>query len=135
MGRMSDSPKRDLTPRTTQFVDNCHDPFPVMWMRRTFNDAHCPVCGQVAVYSLYTVGEVPVGFERTDEGYLCPNLTPCKGEDGYLEIRAALEAIEDVQSCRQTLSRIHQNDERSGWYLDANAGDERVVEALEDVEQ
>ncbi|ELZ47877.1 hypothetical protein C464_08145 [Halorubrum coriense DSM 10284] len=34
---------------------------------------------------------------------------------------------------RQSLSRIHQDDERRGWYLDARADNERVDEALADI--
>ena len=90
------------------------------------------------------LGEVPVGFTRNDEGYLRPVLDPDdSNEDGYLEIRAALEAIEDgssyrkeakgLNTTRQTLSRIHQDDKRRQWYLDASADDERVEEALQDV--
>lgn len=90
------------------------------------------------------LGEVPVGFTRNDGGYLRPVLDPDdSNEDGYLEIRAALEAIEDgssyrkeakaLNTTRQTLSRIHQDDERRQWYLDASADDDRVEEALQDV--
>jgi DNA invertase Pin-like site-specific DNA recombinase len=91
------------------------------------------------------LGEVPVGFERTGDGYLRPNLKPDTDEDGYLEIRAALEDIEDGESynsvaqslntTRQTLSNINQDDERRPWYLEAEApGDDRVQEALQDVQ-
>lgn len=89
------------------------------------------------------LGEVPVGFERNGEGYLRPTLTPDQGDDGYLEIRNALEAIENgssyrqeaqgLNTTRQTLSRIHQDEERRAWYLDAESGDDRVQEALEQV--
>lgn len=90
------------------------------------------------------LGEVPVGFERHDEGYLRPVLDPDdEDEDGYLEIRAALEDIDDGESyrqaarglntTRQTLSRIHQDDDRRQWYLNASADDDRVEEALQDV--
>jgi DNA invertase Pin-like site-specific DNA recombinase len=87
------------------------------------------------------LGETPAGFERNDQGYLRPTLNPGEGEDGYLEVRTALEAVEGGASynatasglsmTRQTLSRIHQDDERRAWYLDARAEDERVEEALE----
>lgn len=91
------------------------------------------------------LGETPVGFERNDAGYLRPVIDPeDSGEDGYLEIRAALEAIEDgssyrqeaqgLNTTRQTLSRIHQDEERRHWYLDATADDDRVEDALEDVQ-
>lgn len=93
------------------------------------------------------MGEVPSGFVR-DDGYLKPNLSPDyeKGETGYLDIVEALEAIEDEDSynatakrtpniTRQTLSNIHQDPERLAWYLDGEAEDERVNEALEAVAQ
>lgn len=90
------------------------------------------------------MGEVPTGFTRNDEGYLKPVLTPEADEDGYLEVRTALEDIEDgesyrqaarsLETTRQTLSRIHQDENRRQWYLNANAEDLRVVEALENVQ-
>jgi len=91
------------------------------------------------------LGEVPVGFERNDEGYLRPVIDADQDEDSYLEIRDALEAIENGESyrkaarglntTRQTLSRIHQNEDRRQWYLDAEApGDKRIEEALRDVQ-
>ncbi|ELY46653.1 recombinase family protein [Natronorubrum sulfidifaciens] len=90
------------------------------------------------------LGEVPVGFERNAEGYLRPTLTPDEGDDGYLEIRAALEAIENgssyrqeakgLNTTRQTLSRIHQDEDRRQWYLDATAKtDDRIAEALDTI--
>ena len=89
------------------------------------------------------LGEVPVGFKRNEEGYLRPNLTPDENEDGFLEIRNALEVIEEgssyrqeakgLNTTRQTLSRIHQNEERRNWYLDATANDDRVNEALQEI--
>lgn len=90
------------------------------------------------------LGEVPVGFCRNDDGYLKPLLNPDPDEDGYLDIRGALEDIEDDESyrqaakplttTRQTLSRIDQDDDRKQWYLDADADDDRVEEALADVQ-
>lgn len=87
------------------------------------------------------LGEVPAGFTRNEQGYLKPLLTPEPDEDGYLDIRAALEEIEDGESyrqaahplntTRQTLSRIHQDDDRQQWYLEGAAEDDRVTEALE----
>lgn len=90
------------------------------------------------------LGEVPIGFERNSEGYLRPVIDAEEGEDSYLEVRSALQDIEDGESyrqaakglntTRQTLSRIDQDDERRQWYLDATADDERVDEALQDVQ-
>jgi DNA invertase Pin-like site-specific DNA recombinase len=91
------------------------------------------------------LGQVPAGFIRDDDGYLQPNLNPNHdaAEVGYLELRSALERIEAGQSyrkaaaplpvTRQTLSRIDQDDDRRSWYLDAEADDERVAEALIEV--
>ena len=90
------------------------------------------------------LGEVPVGFERNSEGYLRPLIDADPDEDSYLDIRNALEAIEDDESyrqaamglntTRQTLSRIHQDEDRRQWYLDATAEDKRVEEALAEVQ-
>lgn len=91
------------------------------------------------------LGQVPAGFERDGDGYLQPNLNPDheEGEAGYLELRSALERIEDGESyrraadsipvTRQTLSSIHNDDERRSWYLDAEADDDRVDNALAEV--
>jgi len=91
------------------------------------------------------LGQVPAGFTRDDEGYLQPNLDPDHdaGEVGYLEVRSALEQIDNGESyrkaadglrvTRQTLSSIDQDDDRRQWYLEANADDELVADALEPV--
>lgn len=90
------------------------------------------------------LGEVPVGFERND-GYLRPVINAGEGEDSYLDIRTALEDIKDgisynsaaqsLNTTRQTLSRIDQDDERRAWYLNVEASnDDRVDEALQDVQ-
>ncbi|MFB1064163.1 recombinase family protein [Natrinema sp. H-ect4] len=88
------------------------------------------------------LGEVPAGFVR-DDGYLKPNLDPDyeAGESGFLDLVEALEAIDEGDSynqtaqrtpnvTRQTLSNIDQDPERMSWYLDADADDARVQEAL-----
>lgn len=93
------------------------------------------------------LGEVPVGFVRSDEGYLRPNLSPDydADESGYFDVVDALERLDDGGSyrsvakdtpnvTRQTLSTIHQDDERRRWYLDGKAEDDRVDEALAEVE-
>lgn len=90
------------------------------------------------------LGETPSGFTRNDQGYLRPIINPNPDEDGYLEIREALEDIEDgasynetaagLTTTRQTLSRIHQDEERRLWYLEGEASnDDRVSEALADI--
>lgn len=89
------------------------------------------------------VGQVPAGFVRVD-GYLRPNLHPdySEGETGYHDI---VDAIREIMAggsyrsvakstpnvTRQTLMRIHQDDERRSWYLDGTPTDDRVQSALE----
>lgn len=80
------------------------------------------------------LGEVPAGFERDADGYLQVDLP------AYIDIQDALEAVENGESyrgaadgtpvTRQTLSSIHQDEERRQWYLDGEADDDRVDEAL-----
>lgn len=89
------------------------------------------------------IGQVPAGFERDSDGYLQPNLDSDHddGEIGYLELRRALERIDDGESyrsvasdlpiTRQGLSKIYQDEDRRAWYSDAIADDERVSEALD----
>ena len=93
------------------------------------------------------LGQVPAGFQRSAEGYLTPLLEPDydDGEVGFFDVVDALERISDGESynavakatpnvTRQTLSTIDQDDERRAWYLDADADDDRVQEALDDVD-
>lgn len=91
------------------------------------------------------LGQVPAGFTRDGEGYLQPNLDPDHdaGEVGYLEVRSALEQIDNGESyrkaadglrvTRQTLSSIDQDEDRRQWYLEGDADDELVADALEPV--
>lgn len=91
------------------------------------------------------IGQVPAGFTRAD-GYLKPNIDPDyeAGESGFLDIVDAMERIEDGDSYRSvaadtpnltrpSLMNIHKNDARRSWYLDREADDDRVDEALEGV--
>lgn len=93
------------------------------------------------------LGQVPVGFERDSDGYLTPLLNPDRdaGEVGYLEIRDALARIEDgesyrkaargINTTRQTLSSIHQDEDRRAWYVDAGSvDDDRVRRAVEQLD-
>lgn len=91
------------------------------------------------------LGQVPTGFRRDDESFLQPIIDPDHdaGETGYLELRNALEAIENGESyrsaaeglpvTRQSLSNISRDDERRRWYLEATADDDAVHAALEPV--
>jgi DNA invertase Pin-like site-specific DNA recombinase len=94
------------------------------------------------------LGNVPIGFERDDDGYLQVLLDPDRsaGEVGYLDVRQAIERIDADESyrsvasdvpnlARTTLMSIHKDDERRQWYLTADADDERVGAALDPIEQ
>ena len=87
------------------------------------------------------LGNVPTGFVRVD-GYLKPNLNPDYEDDdtGYLDVSEALERIESGESyrsvsrdtpnlTRQGLMDIHKSD-RADWYLEQEAEDDRVEDAL-----
>jgi DNA invertase Pin-like site-specific DNA recombinase len=89
------------------------------------------------------LGQVPTGFLRVD-GYLRPNLSPDydSGETGYHDIVDALEEIQAGESyraaaketpnvTRQTLMRINNHHDRRKWYLDGEADEERIDEALD----
>ena len=94
------------------------------------------------------LGAVPKGFARDGEGYLKPVLDPDHdaGEVGYLEMRSVLARASAGESYRSlandvpnlsrtSLSRIHRDDERRRWYLDAEADDGRVDAALDAVSE
>ncbi|KAB1193470.1 resolvase [Haloferax sp. MBLA0076] len=92
-------------------------------------------------------GPAPTGF-TTDDGYLTPNLNPNydNKETGFLDVVDALERIVSGEwsynkaaehtpnITRQTFSNIHQDEERLAWYLERRAEDDRVSEALGEVE-
>lgn len=93
------------------------------------------------------LGAVPVGFERDDDGFLQVLLDPDRddGEVGYLDVRRALERVDDGESyrsvardvpnlARTTLMSIHKDEDRRRWYLGAAAEDERVNIALDPIE-
>jgi DNA invertase Pin-like site-specific DNA recombinase len=90
------------------------------------------------------IGNVPAGFVRSGNGYLKPNLDPDydEGETRYLDVVNALEQIvgggsynqtakETPNITRQGLANIHPEEERRAWYLEGEAGDDRVAAALE----
>lgn len=92
------------------------------------------------------LGQVPKGFIRQD-GYLRPNLTPDydEGETGFFDVVDALERIQNGESyraaaantpnvTRQTLSNIDNDEERRRWYLETDAEDPAVADALESVQ-
>ncbi|WP_256686126.1 recombinase family protein [Halococcus qingdaonensis] len=89
-------------------------------------------------------GRVPTGFHHNDDGYLQVLLDPDReaGEVGYLEVRRALERVNDDESyravardmpnlTRQGLMKIDKDPARRGWYLGAEADDKRVSTALD----
>lgn len=89
------------------------------------------------------LGNVPLGFRRDDEGYLQPILDADRddGEVSYIEVQEAIERVENGESynsvadslpiTRQGLSKIHQDDGRRAWYINGEADDERVQEAID----
>lgn len=90
------------------------------------------------------VGQVPAGFVRV-EGYLKPNTDPdySEGETGFHDIGDALERLDDGESYRSVandtpnlsrpgLMKIAKDEERRRWYLNGEAEDERVAEAVEE---
>lgn len=86
------------------------------------------------------LGQVPAGFRRDDRGYLRPNLNPAPDEVGYFEMRDALQRIgagesyrsvaSELPITRQTLSAIDRDEERRQWYIDGEADEKGVEEAL-----
>lgn len=93
------------------------------------------------------LGNVPVGFERDDDGYLQVLLDPDRdaGEIGYLDVRRAIERVDVDESyrsvatsvpnlARTTFMSIHKDDARRQWYLRADDDDERVDTALDPIE-
>ena len=84
------------------------------------------------------VGQPPTGFATDDEGYLVVDL------EEFLAFVDALERVDDGESYRGvardtrfnrvTLMNIHNDDQRRRWYLDAQADDHRVSDALTAVE-
>lgn len=91
-------------------------------------------------------GKPPVGF-IIESGFLKPNLNPDyeKGETGYFDVVDAMESINSGDSynktaqstpnvTRQTLSNIDQDEDRRAWYLEQEADDERVQDAIDGVE-
>jgi DNA invertase Pin-like site-specific DNA recombinase len=91
------------------------------------------------------IGNPPKGFIVSD-GHLKPNLDPDyeEGETGFFDMVNAMEDIQSGKSYRQTakdtknvdratLSDIYQDEDRCSWYLDGEAQDARVEDALDEV--
>jgi DNA invertase Pin-like site-specific DNA recombinase len=83
------------------------------------------------------LGQVPAGFERDEDGHLQVDF------DEYLAMVEALEQVESGESYRSaaqdapvsrpTLMDIHKDEDRRAWYLDGEAEDEQVNDALSTV--
>lgn len=92
------------------------------------------------------IGQVPAGFVRSD-GYLKPNLDPDyeARETGFFDVANALERIEGGESYRSAaqdvpnlsrpgLMNIDKDEDRRQWYLEQEADDAAMAEALSEVE-
>lgn len=89
----------------------------------------------------------PLGFTTDSDGYLIPNIQAYgedynEDRDSFWDIKHALEQIEyedssyrkeaqELETSRQSLSRIHQDESKLQRYLDFESDDERVDNALE----
>jgi DNA invertase Pin-like site-specific DNA recombinase len=89
-------------------------------------------------------GRVPKGFRHDNEGYLqlIHEADRDAGEISYLEMRSAIERVDNGESyrsvaadtpniSRSTIMTIHKDDERRAWYLAGEADDGRVDIALD----
>ena len=95
------------------------------------------------------VGKPPVGFTTDADGYLIANADFYEeyNEDtaGFYEVQRALEKIEDGASynqvakdadfSRQSISKVDQDHERRGWFLEREAEDDRVQAALDELSE
>lgn len=93
--------------------------------------------------SRHQLGKVPKGFRRDDDGYLqlIREADRDDSEISYLEMRTAIERVDNGESYRSvaadtpnlnrvTLMDIHKDEDRKAWYLDGEANDARVHQAL-----
>lgn len=89
------------------------------------------------------LGRAPKGFRRDRNGHLqlIHEADRDAGEMSYLEIRAAIERIDNSESYRAvaadtlnvgrpTLMSIYKDSDRRAWYLDTEADDGRIDEVL-----
>lgn len=93
------------------------------------------------------LGNVPAGFRRDEEGYLQPIIDADRddGEVSFFEMQKALERIDSGESynsvsdslpiTRQGLSNIDQDEDRRAWYLNQEADDEQVQDAIDVVDE
>jgi DNA invertase Pin-like site-specific DNA recombinase len=91
------------------------------------------------------IGQPPLGFRTDDDGFLTPILDADEEETSYFRVAEALERVEDGESYRSvaantginrvTLMDIHKDADRRRWYLDAEAADEQVDAALQEIRE
>ena len=92
------------------------------------------------------IGKPPKGF-LVDNGYLKPNLNPQydDGETGFFDLVDAIENIDAGESyrstaestpnvTRQTLATIDQDESRRSWYLDLEADNDKISNAIRSLE-
>lgn len=93
------------------------------------------------------VGKPPLGFTTDGDGYLAANIDTfaCYNDerDGFYAVEKAMEMIDDGASYRSTagdmicsrraLSNVYNDEERRRWFLEREADDERVQQALDEI--
>lgn len=91
------------------------------------------------------IGQPPLGFTTTDDGYLVARLDDdLEAErDSFYAVRDALQDIDDGASYRSVAKRLHasrhgvtrlyKDDEKRRWYLHFDAEDDRVQRALNEL--
>lgn len=93
------------------------------------------------------VGKPPLGFTTDDDGYLVANVELYDGHnpdrDGFYAVAGAMEALEgggsyrgvaaDLQCSRRALADTHKDESRRRRYLEREAKDHRVQNALNEL--
>ncbi|MWG33111.1 recombinase family protein [Halomarina oriensis] len=95
------------------------------------------------------VGGVPLGFTTDEDGYLIANVDFYdefdEERDGFWTVAEAMRILDEnprasyrglaseMVCTRRSLSNLDNNEERRRWYLDLEADDERVANALDEV--
>ena len=88
------------------------------------------------------VGKPPLGFTTDDDGYLVPNLGFNEERDGFFTIKNAIEDLaarresfnsvsKRLKCSRNGITRVFQDDDARARYLDYDADDDRIEEALD----